>query len=103
MKLPIHASHAAIALIAFGSGYAASHYFGPSLFGYANAEECAIHTSHRAAAQACYGLYPTADEAKETAEVARHQKEIDKIEPGRYRALTKAEADRLQREDEGKR
>lgn len=103
MKLPIFTSHAAIAIIAFGAGLAGSHYLWPSLFGYANAEECAIHTSHRAAAQACYGLYPTADEVKETAEVSRRQKEIDKVEPGRYRALTKAEADRLQRDEADKR
>ncbi len=103
MKLPIRASHAAVAIIAFGSGFAASQYFGPSLFGYTTAEECAIHTSHRAAAQACYGLYPTADQVNEAIAVARRQKEIDKIEPGRYRALTNAEAERLQREEEGKR
>lgn len=103
MNLSTYTSHAAIAIIAFGAGIAASHYLGPTLFGYANAEECAIHTSHRAAAQACYGLYPTVDEVKETAEVSRRQKEIDKAEPGRFRALTKAEADRIQRGEEDKR
>ncbi len=58
-------SHAVIAVLAFGIGFVASHYLWPRLFGYATAEECAVQTTHEFAARACYGLYPSAQLARE--------------------------------------
>lgn len=98
IKLTVSRYQLMTALFAFAVGFVASHLLWPRLFGYRTAEECAVQTTHRAAAQACYGLYPTVEELKEQQQAADFQKQLEREEPGRYRALTRDEAAKLERE-----
>lgn len=53
-----------VCLGAFLLGFFISPYIYPRLFGYQNAEECAIHTHTRGAYTACYRLYPSVQDKR---------------------------------------